>query len=50
MAVKNCWVEDTALPLHWAGVLPDSQSPIVADGGTVMSNPATTHCRQGGQY
>jgi hypothetical protein len=33
MVVKNCWDENTVASLHSAGALPDSQSPIVADGG-----------------
>ena len=37
MAVKNCLDDVTMLPLHEAGALPDSQSPMDADGGTVMA-------------
>jgi len=33
MAVRNCSVEDTVLPLYWAGALPNSLSPMAADGG-----------------
>jgi hypothetical protein len=38
MAVRNCWVEDTVLPLYWAGALPNSLSPMAADDGTTIAH------------
>jgi hypothetical protein len=49
MEVKNCCDGATILPCIKAGVLPDSLSPIVADGGAVMEPICRYGCLYAGQ-